>query len=110
MRQVYLAPRRLWHRHWDRMARRRCARCRWRFWIRLDISDNLHLDYGFDFQSISYFDRINYVSPFVRATFDAGDARARARGIHIRRQSHGIAGARRPEGRRTGAGFGGAGS
>ena len=39
---------------------------------RLDISDNLHLDYGFDSESISYFDRINYVSPFVRMTFDAG--------------------------------------
>src|SRR5579872_6718117 len=39
---------------------------------RLDISDNLHLDYGVDSESISYFDRINYLSPFVRATFDAG--------------------------------------
>jgi len=39
---------------------------------RMDISDNLHLDYGFDSESISYFDRINYVSPFMRATFDAG--------------------------------------
>jgi len=39
---------------------------------RVDISDNLHVDYGFDSESISYFDRINYVSPFIRATFDAG--------------------------------------
>ncbi len=39
---------------------------------RLDVSDNLHLDYGFDSESISYFDRIYYMSPFVRATFDAG--------------------------------------
>jgi len=39
---------------------------------RMDISDNVHLDYGFDSESISYFDRINYVSPFVRMTFDAG--------------------------------------
>ena len=31
-----------------------------------EISDNLTLDYGFDFQSVSYVDRINYVSPFVR--------------------------------------------
>src|SRR6202163_80756 len=37
-----------------------------------EVSDNLHLDYGFDSQSVSYFDRINYVSPFIRATFDAG--------------------------------------
>ena len=39
---------------------------------RMDISDNVHLDYGFDSESISYFDRINYVSPFVRMTYDAG--------------------------------------
>jgi len=39
---------------------------------RVDVSDNLHVDYGFDSESISYFDRINYVSPFIRATFDAG--------------------------------------
>jgi hypothetical protein len=39
---------------------------------RMDISDNVRLDYGFDSESISYFDRINYVSPFVRMTFDAG--------------------------------------
>jgi hypothetical protein len=39
---------------------------------RVDISDNLHVDYGFDSESISYFDRINYVSPFVRMTYDAG--------------------------------------
>ncbi|MEO8049781.1 MAG: carboxypeptidase-like regulatory domain-containing protein [Acidobacteriota bacterium] len=37
-----------------------------------EISDNLRVDYGFDSESISYFDRINYVSPFIRATFDAG--------------------------------------
>ncbi len=39
---------------------------------RVDVSDNLHVDYGFDSESISYFDRIYYVSPFIRATFDAG--------------------------------------
>jgi len=39
---------------------------------RVDVSDNMHVDYGFDSESISYFDRINYVSPFIRATFDAG--------------------------------------
>src|SRR5665213_448596 len=39
---------------------------------RADISDNLRIDYGFDSDSISYVDRIYYVSPFVRATFDAG--------------------------------------
>lgn len=40
---------------------------------RVDLSDHLRVDYGFDSESISYFDRINYVSPFVRATFDAGE-------------------------------------
>ena len=39
---------------------------------RVDLSDSLHVDYGFDSESISYFDRIYYVSPFIRATFDAG--------------------------------------
>ncbi len=39
---------------------------------RVDVSDNLHVDYGFDSESISYFDRIYYVSPFIRATLDAG--------------------------------------
>lgn len=42
------------------------------FLDKVEVSDNLRLDYGFDSQSISYFDRINYVSPFIRATFDAG--------------------------------------
>jgi len=37
-----------------------------------EIADNLSLDYGFDFQSVSYFDRINNMSPFVRASYDAG--------------------------------------
>jgi hypothetical protein len=34
----------------------------------LDVADNLRLDYGFDSQSISYLDRLNYVSPFMRVT------------------------------------------
>jgi len=42
------------------------------FLDKLDVADNLRLDYGFDFQSVSYFDRINYASPFVRATFGTG--------------------------------------
>jgi hypothetical protein len=42
------------------------------FLDRLDVSDNLRLDYGFESQSISYLDRLNYVSPFMRATYDAG--------------------------------------
>jgi hypothetical protein len=38
-----------------------------------DIADSVHLDYGFDMQSISYLDRLNYASPFARATYDAGN-------------------------------------
>jgi hypothetical protein len=38
----------------------------------LDVADNLRLDYGFDSQSISYLDRLNYVSPFTRVSYDAG--------------------------------------
>ena len=72
MRQVYLAPRPARASRWVRTTRRRCARCRWRCWIKPRLSDNLHVDYGFDLESVSYFDRINYVSPFARATFDAG--------------------------------------
>ena len=36
------------------------------FLDKAELSDNLYLDYGFDFQSVSYLDRINYASPFVR--------------------------------------------
>jgi len=43
------------------------------FLDKTELYDNLYLDYGFDFQSVSYLDRINYASPFVRATFDAGN-------------------------------------
>jgi len=43
------------------------------FLDKAELSDNLYLDYGFDFQSVSYLDRINYASPFMRATFDAGN-------------------------------------
>jgi carboxypeptidase family protein len=38
----------------------------------LDLADHLRLDYGFDSQSISYLDRLNYVSPFMRVSYDAG--------------------------------------
>jgi hypothetical protein len=40
---------------------------------KVDVADNLRVDYGFDFQSVSYFDRLNYLSPFLRATYDLGD-------------------------------------
>jgi hypothetical protein len=34
--------------------------------------EGIRLDYGFDYDSVSYFDHLNYVSPFLRATFDTG--------------------------------------
>jgi hypothetical protein len=37
-----------------------------------NVGESVSLDYGFDMQSISYLDRLNYVSPFIRATYDAG--------------------------------------
>ena len=39
---------------------------------KFDVTGNVRLDYGFDLQSVSYLDRMNYASPFVRATYDAG--------------------------------------
>jgi hypothetical protein len=42
------------------------------FLDKFDVADNVHFDYGFDFQSVSYIDRLNYASPFIRATYDAG--------------------------------------
>lgn len=44
----------------------------------IEVADNIRLDYGFDYQSVSYLDHLNYLSPFVRATFDAG-SRGRVR-------------------------------
>jgi len=38
----------------------------------LDLSDNLRLEYGFGLDSVSYFQRITWVSPFARATYDLG--------------------------------------
>ena len=43
------------------------------------IAENITLDYGFDFQSISFMDRLNYLSPFIRASMDfGGQGRVRA--------------------------------
>ena len=38
----------------------------------IEISDNVRLDYGVNYDSVAYLDRLNYASPFLRATFDAG--------------------------------------
>jgi hypothetical protein len=38
----------------------------------IEVAENVRLDYGFNYDSVSYLDRLNYVSPFLRATFGAG--------------------------------------
>jgi hypothetical protein len=38
----------------------------------LDLGDRLHLEYGFNYESVSFLSHLNYVSPFGRATFDLG--------------------------------------
>jgi Carboxypeptidase regulatory-like domain len=70
MRQVYLAPRDSVALGSDSAPVLRTMSLA--LLDRVDVSENLRVDYGFDSESISYFDRIYYVSPFVRATFDAG--------------------------------------
>jgi hypothetical protein len=40
--------------------------------------DTVRLDYGFDYDSVTYLDHLNYASPFLRATFDTG-SRGRVR-------------------------------
>ncbi|MEO8662309.1 MAG: TonB-dependent receptor, partial [Bryobacteraceae bacterium] len=38
----------------------------------IQISDNLLLEYGGGLESVSYLERLNYLSPFARATYDLG--------------------------------------
>lgn len=38
----------------------------------LDLADHLRLEYGFSMDTVSFIDRLNYVSPFARATYDLG--------------------------------------
>jgi hypothetical protein len=38
----------------------------------LELSDNLRLEYGMSLESVSILQRINWVSPFARATYDLG--------------------------------------
>ncbi|HLX42337.1 MAG TPA: TonB-dependent receptor [Bryobacteraceae bacterium] len=38
----------------------------------LDLSDNLRLEYGLSLESVSILQRINWVSPFARVTYDLG--------------------------------------
>lgn len=39
---------------------------------RVDLSDNLHFEYGLTLESVSLLRRVNSVSPFARATYDLG--------------------------------------
>ena len=34
--------------------------------------EGIRFDYGFNYDSVTYFDHLNYVSPFIRATYDTG--------------------------------------
>lgn len=40
----------------------------------LQLTDDLRLEYGFAFESVSFLERLNYASPFARATYKAGNA------------------------------------
>jgi hypothetical protein len=37
---------------------------------KIDLTDTLHLEYGLGFDSVSFLQRLNYVSPFARVTYD----------------------------------------
>jgi hypothetical protein len=41
---------------------------------RVEIMDGVRLDYGASMESVQFFDRLNYVSPFARLTYDLGSA------------------------------------
>ncbi len=38
----------------------------------LDLLDLVHLEYGFNYESVTFLDHLNYLSPFARATYDMG--------------------------------------
>ncbi len=38
----------------------------------MDLIDRVHLEYGFNYESVTFLDHLNYVSPFARATYDLG--------------------------------------
>ena len=38
----------------------------------IEVAENIRLDYGFNYNSVTYLDHLNYASPFVRGTFDFG--------------------------------------
>ena len=39
----------------------------------MDLTDKLHLEYGFNYESVTFLDHLNYVSPFARVTYDLGE-------------------------------------
>jgi hypothetical protein len=39
---------------------------------KIDVADNVHLEYGVSLESISFHDRLNYMSTFGRATYETG--------------------------------------
>lgn len=40
---------------------------------KLELTGNLRIEYGFSLESVSFVDRLNYMSPFARATYNLGD-------------------------------------
>jgi hypothetical protein len=42
------------------------------FLDRVEVADHLIVDYGFDYDSVAYIQRVNTISPFLRATYDGG--------------------------------------
>ena len=40
---------------------------------RVQVTDDMRLEYGMSLDSVSFFDRLNYFSPFARLTYDLGD-------------------------------------
>jgi hypothetical protein len=39
----------------------------------MQLTENFRVEYGFAMESVTFLDRLNYVSPFVRMTYDGGD-------------------------------------
>jgi len=38
----------------------------------LDLGDRMHFEYGFNYESVSFLNHLNYLSPFARVTYDLG--------------------------------------
>jgi hypothetical protein len=38
----------------------------------LDLGDRSHFEYGFNYESVTFLEHLNYLSPFARATYDLG--------------------------------------